>query len=82
MGLRSQFLWHKEDRRQHVLIINYDITPERGLGARLVHRDGKFNAFITYRQAVRRGIDAFIIIGDPNAEKMQKRALAKVILPI
>jgi hypothetical protein len=82
MGLRSQLLWHEEDRKQHVLIINYDITPERGLGARLVHRDGKFNAFITYRQAVRRGIDAFIIIGDPNAEKMQKRALAKVILPL
>jgi len=92
LRLRSQFLWHSEDKKQHVLILNYDITPERGLGARLVYRDdefspfiyrgGKFNAFITFRQAVRRGIDAFIIIGDPNAEEMQKRALAKIILPL
>jgi len=82
LGLASQFLWHKEDRKQHVLILNYDITSERGLGSRLVYRDGKFNAFITYRQAVRKGIDAFIIIGDPNAEKMQRRILAKVIVPI
>ncbi len=82
LALTSQFLWHEEDRRQHVLILNYDITSERGLGSRLVYRDGEFNAFITYRQAVRKGIDAFIIIGDPNAEKMQGRILAKVIVPI
>lgn len=82
LGLSSQFLWHKENRRQYLLTLNYDITPERGLGARLVHRDGDFNAFVTYRQAVRKGIDVFIIIGDPNAEKMQKRALAKIIVPL
>lgn len=82
LGLNSQFLWHKEDRKQYVLVLNYDITPERGLGARLVYRDGKFNAFITFRQAVRKGIDAFIIIGDPNAEEMQGRVLAKIILPL
>jgi hypothetical protein len=62
--------------------VNYDITPEKGLGSRFVYRDGKFNAFVTYRQAVRKGVDAFIIVGDPNAEKMQKRAVAKVIIPI
>ena len=82
MGLSSQFLWHKGRRRQHILTLNYDITPERGLGTRLLYRDSKFNAFVTYRQAVRRGIDAFIIVGDPNAEEMEKRILAKVIVPL
>ena len=82
LGLSSQFLWHKENGKQHVLLLNYDITPERGLGARLVRRNDRFNAFITYRQAVRKGIDVFIIIGDPNAEKMQTRALAKIIVPL
>jgi hypothetical protein len=80
--LSSQFLWHKEDRIQHVLIINYDITSERGLGSRLVYRDGNYNAFVTYRQSLRKGMDAFIIIGDPNAEKMKRRALLKVIVPL
>lgn len=82
LGLSSQFLWHTKDREQHVLTFNYDITPERGLGTRLVYRDGKYNAFVTYRQAVRKGIDAFIIIGDPNAGEMKKRAIAKVIIPL
>lgn len=80
-GLNSQFLWHKNDRKQHVLTLNYDITSERGLGGLLVYRDGDYNAFVTYRQAVRKGIDAFIIVGNPNADKMQKRFLAKVIVP-
>jgi len=82
LGLSSQFLWHKKDRIQHVLIINYDITTERGLGTRIVYRDGNYNAFVTYRQSVRKGIDVFIIIGDPNADKMKRRALVKVIIPI
>ncbi len=80
--LSSEFLWHKEDRIQHVLQFNYDITPERGLGGRFVYRDGSLNAFLTYRQAVRKGIDAFIILGDPNAEKIKKRAVAKVVMPL
>ena len=82
LGLSSQLLWHKGRRRQHILTLNYDVTPERGLGTRLVYRDSKLNAFVTYRQAVRRGIDAFIIIGNPNAEEMEKRVLAKVIVPL
>lgn len=92
LRLGSQFLSHNEDKKQHILILNYDITPDRGLGARLIYRDdefspfiyrgGKFNAFITFRQAVRKGIDAFLIIGDPNAEEMQGRVLAKIILPL
>jgi len=81
-SLSSQFLWHKEDKVQHVLTLNYDITTERGIGARFVYRDGDLNAFITYRQAVRKGIDAYIIIGDPNARKMKKRALAKIVIPL
>ena len=82
LGLSSQFLWHKKDRIQHVIILNYDITPERGLGTRLVYRDGNYNAFLTYRQSLRKGMDAFIIIGDPNAEEMKRRALLKVIIPL
>ena len=82
LNLSSEFLWHKENRIQHVLQLNYDITPERSLGGRFVYRDGNLNAFSAYRQAVRKGLDAFIIIGDPNADKMQKRAVAKLVMPL
>jgi len=82
LGLSSEFLWHAENTRQHILTFNYDITPEHSLGTRLVYQDHDFNAFITYRQVVRKGIDVFIIIGDPNAKEMQRRALAKIILPL
>ena len=82
LSLSSEFLWHKENRIQHVLQLNYDITPERGLGGRFVYRDANLNAFLTYRQAVRKGMDAFIIVGDPNADRMQKRVVGKLVVPL
>jgi hypothetical protein len=51
---------------QAVLTTSYDITPERTLAARAIWRDGGFSAYAAYRQVVRRGMDAYVIVGDPN----------------
>ncbi len=81
MRFSTEFLRHRGRRWQHVLQLNYDITSEIGLGGRFVYRDGKLNAFLTYRQVVHKGVDAFLILGDPNAEETQKRGIVKLILP-
>ncbi|MFQ6042689.1 MAG: hypothetical protein ACE5PV_17670 [Candidatus Poribacteria bacterium] len=78
----SELLWHKEKGRQHVIWVNFNITPERGIGSRVVFKKGKWNWYLSYRQAVRKGMDAFFILGDPNAEKFQKRALLKLLVPL
>lgn len=51
---------------QAVLTSSYDITPERTLAARGIWRDAEFSAYASYRQVVRKGMDAYVIVGDPD----------------
>jgi len=51
---------------QAVLTTSYDITTEKTLAARGIWRDAGFSAYASYRQVVRRGMDAYVILGDPD----------------
>jgi hypothetical protein len=54
---------------QTVLTASYDITPEKCIAARGIWRDAGFTAYASYRQVVRRGMDAYVILGDPDPDK-------------
>jgi len=54
---------------QTVLTTSYDITPEKCIAARGIWRDAGFTAYASYRQVVRRGMDAYVIVGDPNPDR-------------
>jgi len=54
---------------QTVLTASYDLTPEKCISARLIARDAGFTAYAAYRQVVRRGMDAYVIVGDPDPAK-------------
>jgi hypothetical protein len=79
---RSQFLFHEEEIKLHMIEANFDFTSERCVNTRLVYQAGKFNGFIAYRQTVRKGMDAYVIIGDPNADEMRERVLVKIVVPL
>ena len=68
--------------RQTVISANYDITPERGFGGRLIRREGRSNVYTYYRQKVRAGMDAYLIYGDPNADETEDTLLLKLIWPM
>lgn len=68
--------------RQMVLSAAYDIDPEHGIVGRLVTREGKSNLYFAYRQKVRAGLDAYLIYGDPNAEKTRSTVMLKLISPL
>ena len=70
--------------RQGLLIgtINYDLTSEKSIGARFVRREGGSNIYGILRQQVRRGLDAFLIYGDPNADTTQGGLTFKVVYPM
>ena len=72
----------EERTRQHVLWMNLNITPERSLGGRMVLKGDRLNWYLSYRQGVRRGMDAYFILGDPNAEEFRRRAVLKLIMPL
>jgi hypothetical protein len=77
-----EFLQHGERKEQHVVWLNFNITPEHGIGSRFVWREGRWNWYFSYRQGVRKGTDAYLIVGDPNAQEFQKRAFLKLVAPM
>jgi hypothetical protein len=54
------------DEHQAVLTTSYDVTPEKTIAARAIWRDAGSSAYASYRQVVRKGMDAYVIVGDPD----------------
>jgi hypothetical protein len=65
--------------QQHIVSLNYDLTSERGLGGRLVKGQEGTNFYLSYRQTMRKGMDAFIILGDPNGLSFEPRLAVKFV---
>jgi hypothetical protein len=66
---------------QAVLTMSYDLTDEKCVSARVIKRDAGTTVFLGYRQVVRRGMDAYVLIGDPDPATtgFTKRAAVKLI---
>ena len=45
---------------------SYDLTSEKSIAARLIAGEGGLSLYGAYRQVVRRGTDAYLIVGDPD----------------
>jgi hypothetical protein len=69
---------------QTVLTASYDLTAEKSISVRAIKRDAGLSLFAGYRQVVRRGMDAYVLVGDPNPEKngFTKRFALKLIWAI
>jgi len=67
--------------RRHQIVVTgtYDLSDERTISGRAVESRDSFNIYFTYRQAVRRGMDAYVIVGDPNARKFERRLAVKTV---
>jgi hypothetical protein len=66
---------------QAVLTASYDLTPEKTIAARVVAGNNGTNIYAAYRQVVRKGMDAYMILGDPDPERtgFVKRLVVKLI---
>jgi len=69
------------DRYQIVADMTYHITDEREASARLLGRDEGLSAYAAYRQALRRGTDVFLLLGepDPSVTGFKGRVALKVV---
>jgi hypothetical protein len=70
---------YSERASQIITTLNYDITPEKGLGGRLVMADGKLSGYLAYHQMPRKGMDFLVIFGDPNSTTFQPSLIIKVV---
>ncbi len=68
-----------DDVFQGILSANFDLDPEHTFAGRYVNRAGAHNFYVSYRQVVRKGLDAYVIIGNPNVEKTEGRLAFKLV---
>ncbi|HZO87932.1 MAG TPA: carbohydrate binding family 9 domain-containing protein [Chthonomonadaceae bacterium] len=68
--------------QQHILTFNYELSPYRAWGGRLVIENGGTNFFVSYRNSGRGGMDTYFIIGDPNAKSFVKRVMLKFVFAL
>lgn len=65
--------------QQHILTMNYEISPTRSLGGRVVIQDADTNWYVSYRNSGARGTEVYFILGDPNARRFVERAAVKFV---
>ncbi len=68
--------------RQHIVTMNYEISPTRSIGARIVIHNSAINAYVSMRRSGDRGTDVYFIIGDPNAERYRTQVAMKVVFAL
>lgn len=68
--------------QQHILTFNYELSPYRSWGGRIVVQNGNVNPYLSYRASGRAGTDFYFIIGDPNATRFVKRVMVKLVFAI
>jgi hypothetical protein len=74
---------HLEGRQsQHVVTMNYEMSPIRSVGGRVVMQNSDTNWYLSYRNSGQKGTEAYFILGDPNARRFTRRAALKLVFAI
>ena len=71
-------------RTQHVATAAWEVSRTKSLGGRLVRRHDpgkptKTNAYLSYRNAGERGLETYVLLGDPNAETFHTQLALKLV---
>lgn len=64
---------------QSILGLGWEMNSAESISGRLVHGGGKLNSYLAYRRAGFKGLEYFVILGDPNAQETRTRAAVKVV---
>lgn len=65
--------------QQHILTVNYEISPIKSFGGRLVTHNGDTNAYLFFRRSGEKGTDFYLVLGDPNAKKTVSSIQIKMV---
>ena len=71
-----------EEFVQHVVGLSYELDKFRSIIGRAVVRDDDINWYLSYRHSGNKGIEYFVILGDPNADEFSERLIIKLVAPV
>lgn len=77
-----EHLRHFGERYQAILSSSYDLGDDRSISGRLVQRKGTTNAYLSFRRSGNRGVEYYVIVGDPNAPSFRSSLIVKVVAPL
>lgn len=81
-AIRQSVLEFGDTTRQTVGTLSWQLDARQSLTGRWVKYNGENNAYFAYRRAGFSGMEIFVIVGDPNAEKFQRRLTLKLVWAI
>lgn len=68
--------------QQHIVSLNYEISPVRSFGGRVVAQNSDTNAYLFYRHSGGRGTETYVILGDPNATRTVRGLQIKFVFAL
>jgi hypothetical protein len=74
-------LWHVEHEKQSILSLNYELNAFDSVSSRLIRRDDDINVYFAWRRAGNRGVEYYLILGDPNARSFRESIILKAVVP-
>ncbi len=79
--LSYQINQHDTWQTQLIGSVNYDMHHNLSVSSRLVQNSSGTNIYFSFRRAGNKGVEYYLIVGDPNAVKFQPAFVVKVALP-
>ncbi len=68
--------------QQHIVSANYELSPTKAFGGRLVAQTGGTNAFLYFHNSGGKGTEMYVLLGDPNALTFQRVLEVKFIFAL
>jgi hypothetical protein len=81
LTLRAQHVDYLGSSDQLIASANYDLGRDRSISGRVVRQGSNTNAYVAFQRSGNEGIEYFLLLGDPNAEKFRASLILKVVVP-
>lgn len=77
-----QLLEHNGTHTQTIISGNYDLGNDLSISGRALQQEHDWNAYLALRKSGNTGMEYFLILGDPNAQKWRSSLILKVTYPL
>lgn len=81
-GVTYQIVRHGDYRDQLICTASYDLGHDQSVSGRLVKSNSNVGGYLSYRRSGNRGVEYYVIVGDPNAPTFRTSLVLKVVFPL
>lgn len=79
LGISQSVFVASGSDRQTIATLSYELSPTQSISGRFVALNGNSNGYFAYRNGGGTGVELYVIVGDPNAERWRNRLSIKAV---